>query len=490
MSVAVAGAAGPVGRAAERGPRRLIAVAEAYPDLKANQNFMALQNELTSTEDRIASARRYYNANVRGPTPRSRRSRATSWRGCSTSAGPSTSRSRAAERDPVKVDFGQSTHTIPPPSGCRRPLRTGRRSRSRRRSPRPSCPGPVVGFGAAALALDGNLRWLRFLRQVDAPKSAGGHIFGPRAETRRMPWLATACLCPRTVSGRRPTRSSATRALARRHPPRARAVRAAPPRSVHRAGDHRRLVRSRSRAAPPPHGRHRRCAAAQRHPPAPPRGRRHARRHDRHLVAFTAVQSGIFRPVMGLLNVGVQWVSLMTLFNRIFGYLDLVTDVPCARRAGRRRRRPRDRRGGPDHVTFAYAAGSPPRSPTSRSWSPPGPASRSSGTPGRQSTLGSLISRCATCSRGRLRRRHPADRDRRGGPRRDRQCRLPRRPTSSTTPFARISCSRSPMPPRLRSGPPSARPRSPISSPACRMGSSRSSVRGDTASPGRSDQAA
>jgi LemA protein len=44
---------------------RLLAIAEAYPDLKANQNFMALQTELTSTEDRIASARRYYNANVR-----------------------------------------------------------------------------------------------------------------------------------------------------------------------------------------------------------------------------------------------------------------------------------------------------------------------------------------------------------------------------------------------------------------------------------------
>ena len=44
---------------------RLIAVAEAYPDLKANENFLALQTELSSTEDRIASARRYYNATVR-----------------------------------------------------------------------------------------------------------------------------------------------------------------------------------------------------------------------------------------------------------------------------------------------------------------------------------------------------------------------------------------------------------------------------------------
>lgn len=44
---------------------RLNAVAEAYPDLKANANFTALQQELSSTEDRIASARRYYNANVK-----------------------------------------------------------------------------------------------------------------------------------------------------------------------------------------------------------------------------------------------------------------------------------------------------------------------------------------------------------------------------------------------------------------------------------------
>jgi LemA protein len=44
---------------------RLFAVAEAYPNLKANENFLALQNELTGTEDRIAAGRRYYNANVR-----------------------------------------------------------------------------------------------------------------------------------------------------------------------------------------------------------------------------------------------------------------------------------------------------------------------------------------------------------------------------------------------------------------------------------------
>jgi LemA protein len=45
--------------------RGLFAVAEAYPQLQANENFLALQNELTNTEDRIQVSRRFYNANVR-----------------------------------------------------------------------------------------------------------------------------------------------------------------------------------------------------------------------------------------------------------------------------------------------------------------------------------------------------------------------------------------------------------------------------------------
>jgi len=44
---------------------RLFAVAEAYPVLRASENFQQLQLELTSTEDRIAAGRRFYNANVR-----------------------------------------------------------------------------------------------------------------------------------------------------------------------------------------------------------------------------------------------------------------------------------------------------------------------------------------------------------------------------------------------------------------------------------------
>ena len=43
---------------------RLFALAESYPDLKANQNFLELQRELTATEDRIQAARRFYNTQV------------------------------------------------------------------------------------------------------------------------------------------------------------------------------------------------------------------------------------------------------------------------------------------------------------------------------------------------------------------------------------------------------------------------------------------
>ena len=44
--------------------KTLFAVAENYPDLKANQNFLALQQELTDTEDKIQAARRFYNGMV------------------------------------------------------------------------------------------------------------------------------------------------------------------------------------------------------------------------------------------------------------------------------------------------------------------------------------------------------------------------------------------------------------------------------------------
>jgi LemA protein len=70
-SMAASATGSPAQQAAAEGPfvaalRQLFAVAENYPELKANQNFLALQAELSNTEDRIQASRRFYNANVQG----------------------------------------------------------------------------------------------------------------------------------------------------------------------------------------------------------------------------------------------------------------------------------------------------------------------------------------------------------------------------------------------------------------------------------------
>ena len=69
-AAAAAATGSPAEQAAAEGPfvaalRQLFAVVENYPDLKANQNFLALQGELSNTEDRLQTSRRFYNANVR-----------------------------------------------------------------------------------------------------------------------------------------------------------------------------------------------------------------------------------------------------------------------------------------------------------------------------------------------------------------------------------------------------------------------------------------
>jgi LemA protein len=66
---AVMGASGPRAAAAANDVLgaaigKLFAVAEAYPQLRASENFLRLQDELTDTEDKVAAARRYYNATV------------------------------------------------------------------------------------------------------------------------------------------------------------------------------------------------------------------------------------------------------------------------------------------------------------------------------------------------------------------------------------------------------------------------------------------
>ena len=68
-NAAIAAPATPAGQAAADTQitgalRQLFALSEAYPDLKANQNFLALQEELTATEGRVAYSRQFYNDSV------------------------------------------------------------------------------------------------------------------------------------------------------------------------------------------------------------------------------------------------------------------------------------------------------------------------------------------------------------------------------------------------------------------------------------------
>ncbi len=65
MRVTEIGARGKAEEELSSGVQRLIALAENYPDLKANENFLNLQNQLVETENYLQFARRYYNGSVR-----------------------------------------------------------------------------------------------------------------------------------------------------------------------------------------------------------------------------------------------------------------------------------------------------------------------------------------------------------------------------------------------------------------------------------------
>jgi LemA protein len=102
--------------------KSVFALAEAYPDLKANQNFLNLQEELSGTEGRIAYARQYYNDSVYRYNTKIQ----------SFPANTIASRFRFSEREyfeaegdargPVSVDFGQGSGTpATPPGGAATP---------------------------------------------------------------------------------------------------------------------------------------------------------------------------------------------------------------------------------------------------------------------------------------------------------------------------------------------------------------------------------
>jgi LemA protein len=96
--------------------RQLLAVAEAYPDLKANQNFLALQEELTGTEGRIAFARQFYNEQVLSYDNLTEQFPTNIIASAFTFAvKPYFETEDEVSRQPVNVDFGQGTKA--PPAG-------------------------------------------------------------------------------------------------------------------------------------------------------------------------------------------------------------------------------------------------------------------------------------------------------------------------------------------------------------------------------------
>jgi len=85
--------------------KSLFAVAENYPDLKANQNFLELQRELTDTEDKIQAARRFYNGNVRDFNTKIQVFPNNIFAGMLGFSAREFFETAEAEKEPVKVEF-------------------------------------------------------------------------------------------------------------------------------------------------------------------------------------------------------------------------------------------------------------------------------------------------------------------------------------------------------------------------------------------------
>ena len=200
---------------------RLLAIVEAYPDLKANQNFLALQNELTATEDRIASARRYYNATVRDLNTKVETVPSNIIAGVFNIDRAEYFEAVGEQREAPRVDFGQRDAVIPPPSsyavvgpprprpGLPHPRTRPRHPRYRRPAParRRHPPGPRRTTDRrpprAPAALTRRRAWSRVHRSVDVRSTARASRPGSTGSTLE-PWQT------RSPSGDspRPTRGS------------------------------------------------------------------------------------------------------------------------------------------------------------------------------------------------------------------------------------------------------------------------------------------
>jgi LemA protein len=100
--------------------RSLFAVAEAYPQLQANENFLALQEELTGTEGRIAFARQFYNEQVLAFDNASESFPTNVVAGAFSFTSRPYFEAETASREPVHVDFSDMPRTDTHPSGAPR----------------------------------------------------------------------------------------------------------------------------------------------------------------------------------------------------------------------------------------------------------------------------------------------------------------------------------------------------------------------------------
>ena len=132
---------------------RLLAIVEAYPDLKANQNFLSLQNELTATEDRIASARRYYNATVRDLNTKVETVPSNVIAGIFNVERAEYFEAVGEQREAPRVDFGQRDAVIPPPSSYAEGAPAG--SAPRAATPQDTIPAQPAGPGATPVSPEG-----------------------------------------------------------------------------------------------------------------------------------------------------------------------------------------------------------------------------------------------------------------------------------------------------------------------------------------------
>jgi LemA protein len=105
--------------------RQLFAVAEAYPDLKANQNFLALQEELTGTEGRIAFARQFYNDRVLVYDNALEQFPSSVIAGMFNFEEKPYFEAEEQSREAVRVDFGQGGGTGAPPAPTTPPAQSG-----------------------------------------------------------------------------------------------------------------------------------------------------------------------------------------------------------------------------------------------------------------------------------------------------------------------------------------------------------------------------